>query len=178
MRKEDPVNRISRFLSKVLRHSPESIGLTLDRHGWAAVDDILKVVPWMDRPNLLRAVNENDKQRFALSDDGQKIRARQGHSVKVELELEPVEPPRRLYHGTYQKAVQSIFRTGIQKMQRHHVHMSEDKGTATAVGRRSGAPILFEINAEQMFKDGHVFYCSENGVWLTDHVPVRYLTLA
>ncbi len=169
----------SRFLSYVLRHNPDAIGLSLDRQGWAEVDELLERaqaagVP-LDRATLLRVVAENDKQRFALSPDGRRIRARQGHSIPVDLGLTPVQPPEFLYHGTARRNLPSIRRQGLLRGKRHHVHLSPDEATALQVGRRYGEPVVLRIRAGEMHRDGHRFYLTENRVWLTEHVPPGYI---
>ena len=171
--------RLSRFLSRVLRHDPASIGLTLDAQGWAEVDALLAGaqragVP-LTRELLQQVVAENDKQRYALSDDGARIRARQGHSIPVDLGLAAVEPPDRLYHGTADRFVAAIRRDGLLPRKRNHVHLSPDEATATRVGARHGRPVVLTIAAGQMYRDGHAFYLAENGVWLTDRVPPKYI---
>lgn len=165
----------SRFLSKVLRHAPESVGLTLDEAGWVDVDALLEAARGagvaLDRPTLDRIVGENDKQRFALSPDGQRIRASQGHSVPVELGLEPRTPPEVLFHGTADRNLDSIRAEGLRPGRRTHVHLSADEATAAAVGRRHGRPVVLRVLAGQLHAAGHAFYQSDNGVWLTDAVP-------
>jgi putative RNA 2'-phosphotransferase len=172
--------RISRFLSRVLRHRPQEAGLALDVHGWADVDAVLAGAQRrglaLDRETLLRVVAENDKQRFALSPDGQRIRANQGHSLPVDLDLEPLAPPDVLYHGTAAQFLESIRREGLRRGRRQHVHLSPDAATAARVGGRRGTAIVLAVQAARMHAEGHVFYRSANGVWLTDHVPVAYLS--
>lgn len=170
---------ISKFVSKVLRHAPESVGLTLDEAGWVGVDDLLAAaararVP-MDRATLERVVAENDKKRFAFSDDGFRIRASQGHSVSVELGLEPVTPPDVLFHGTADRNLESIRAQGLIPGRRTHVHLSADEETAVAVGRRHGRPVVLRVAAGAMHRAGHPFYRSENGVWLTAAVPPEHV---
>lgn len=171
--------RLSKFLSLVLRHRPERIGLTLDPGGWADVDELLHRARAarvdLTRAKLERVVRENDKQRFALSDDGARIRARQGHSIDVDLGLSPVEPPELLYHGTARRNVDSIRAEGLARKRRHHVHLSPDAVTAERVGRRHGQPVILTVEAGRMHADGHAFYLTGNGVWLTDTVPPEYL---
>lgn len=171
--------RQSRLLSLVLRHKPETIGLTLDNSGWAEIDALLKGLPragvTMTRDHLLELVENNDKKRFAISRDGRFIRARQGHSVDVDLGLEPSEPPTVLYHGTAEKSLASILKTGLRRGQRHHVHLHTDRGLAETVGRRHGKPVLLEISSLAMWQDGHLFFVTDNGVWLTEAVPIAYL---
>jgi putative RNA 2'-phosphotransferase len=171
--------RISKFLSRVLRHRPDSIGLLLDEGGYAKVDDLLAAanrsgMP-LDMVVLRKVVEENEKQRFAFSDDGLRIRASQGHSISVDLGLVAVEPPELLYHGTAVRFLKSIRRDGLLRGKRHHVHLSPDIETALKVGSRHGPPVVLAIDAGRMQKDGFSFYRSTNGVWLTDHVPVRYI---
>lgn len=171
--------RVSKFLSLVLRHRPEGIGITLDTAGWVDVDELLAAsgragVP-LDRATLERVVAENDKRRFALSPDGRRIRASQGHSVAVELGLDPVAPPEVLYHGTATRFLESIRREGLRPGSRTHVHLSGDEATARAVGSRHGSPVVLTVAAGAMHRAGHRFFRSENGVWLTDSVPSEHL---
>lgn len=171
----------SKFLSLVLRHDPGHIGIVLDVQGWVAVDTLLAAaqqhgVP-LDRATLDRVIAENDKRRFALSDDGQCIRASQGHSITVDLELVPVAPPPLLYHGTATRFLAAIGREGLLKGSRQHVHLSPDAATATAVGARHGTPVVLTVRAGALAANGHRFYRSANGVWLTDHVPPTFLDL-
>jgi putative RNA 2'-phosphotransferase len=166
------LKKVSKFLSRHLRH--ESKLVTPDHGGWVLLDDLLRVSPgWVTREAVEEAVLTNDKQRFVLL--WGRIRASQGHSIEVDLGLEPIEPPAVLYHGTFPQAVEAIRREGILRMSRHHVHMASETSTAVTVGRRSGTPVVFKIDAERMAKDGYAFYQSVNGVWLTAHVPADYL---
>ena len=169
----------SKFLSLVLRHRPDVIGIELDAEGWVAVEELLTACAKhgraISRDQLDDLVRTNDKQRFAFSVDGSRIRANQGHSLPVDLGLVPVEPPELLYHGTVPRFLESIRREGLTKGTRHHVHLSPDVETATKVGQRRGRPIVLMIAAGHMFRDGHKFYRSENGVWLTDAVPPAYI---
>jgi putative RNA 2'-phosphotransferase len=168
---------ISRFLSLVLRHEPEKIGITLDPHGWVSIETLLAALPFpLDRARLDGLIRDNDKQRFAISSDGTKIRANQGHSVSVDLGLATSDPPEFLYHGTVEKFLPSILAQGLVKGDRHHVHLSANIETAQKVGDRRGSAIILVVAAQQMVADGHRFFVSENGVWLTDHVPASYLT--
>lgn len=173
--------KISKYLSLHLRHQPEKLGLTLEPGGWVAVDDLLVACSAHRFPITRAALEEvvagNDKQRFAFDQTGKKIRASQGHSVAVDLQLEPALPPRELYHGTGEKSVAAIQKSGLQKMQRHHVHLSPDTETARRVGARHGRPAIFIVDAAAMKTAGHDFYQSENGVWLTDSVPTQFLRL-
>jgi putative RNA 2'-phosphotransferase len=171
--------RISNFLSLVLRHKPETIGLSLDRRGWARVDELIAAtnragVP-LDQALLRQVVEQNDKQRFAFSDDGLRIRASQGHSLPVDLGLEPLAPPQFLYHGTATRFLNSIRRHGLIPRGRVHVHLSPDEPTALRVGKRHGKPVVLTVQAGRMHRDGFKFYRSANRVWLTQKVPVEYL---
>lgn len=171
--------RLSKFLSLVLRHRPERIGLTLDAGGWANVDELLRRARASDEPmtraRLERVVRENDKQRFAFSADGTRIRARQGHSIDVDLGLTPVVPPDVLYHGTARRNLASIRTEGLLRRRRHRVHLSPNAATARRVGQRHGPPVVLVVAATTMHADGHVFYRTDNGVWLTEAVPPAYL---
>ena len=172
--------RVSKLLSWVLRHDPARIGIVLDPAGWAEVDALLLAAQrsgvWLDRTTLERVVAENDKQRFAFSPDGRRIRANQGHSVPVNLGLEPQVPPPVLYHGTATRYVASIRRQGLRPGKRTHVHLSPDEATARTVGQRHGSPVVLRIAAGRMHDAGFQFLRSENGVWLTIEVPVQYIT--
>lgn len=171
--------KISKFLSKHLRHAPEDIGITLEPGGWVNVDTLLEASTKhgmrISRETLEQIVLESDKQRFTFDETGTRIRANQGHSTNVTLEFESVMPPETLYHGTATKFLPSIFETGIQRMKRHHVHLSSDTDTAAKVGARHGKLVILEVNTKVMVEAGFVFYRSENGVWLVDTVPVEYL---
>jgi len=170
--------KISKFLSLVLRHKPEVAGLELDENGWVDINSLLsgakKAGNSFSREQLEQVVLKSDKQRFII--DGNKIRANQGHSVKIDLNLEPVKPPEVLFHGTVQRFLEKIMVEGLQKMKRHHVHLSPDVTTAEKVGSRRGAPVILKVDSAAMHTDGHVFMCSKNGVWLTDSVPSHYLS--
>lgn len=176
---EKESTRISKFLSLVLRHKPETIGIQLDENGWVTVDMLLKQLGTHGHPVskeiLDHVVATNTKKRFAYNDDETKIRANQGHSVEVDLNYTPLQPPAILYHGTAERSLESIFKTGLEKKNRHHVHLSTDVSTALAVGSRYGKPVLLTVAAGEMYTDGYNFYVSDNNVWLTDHVPVKYL---
>ncbi len=173
------LTRVSKFLSLVLRHKPQEIGILLDANGWANIDELIEKSRskgiYLTFDTIEEVVLTNDKQRFALSDDCCRIRANQGHSVSVDLQLLKTEPPAFLYHGTVDKFIDSIKKSGLQKMSRQHVHLSKDHETAHKVGSRRGAPVILKINAGQMHNDGYAFYCSENGVWLCHDVPVKYI---
>lgn len=170
---------LGRFLSLVLRHQPQAAYITLDRHGWADIEKLLagcvRAGKSMDRETLERIVRENSKQRYSLSPDGKKIRANQGHSIPVELELREAEPPSRLYHGTATRFLESIRREGITRQSRQQVHLSATVETAAIVGARHGSPVVLPIDAAAMGRDGHAFWLSENGVWLCQEVPWRYV---
>src|SRR5262249_35000973 len=154
--------RVSKYLSKHLRHQPERIGLALETGGWVRVDDLLAACARnqmrISREDLAEVVARNDKKRFSFDDTGERIRANQGHSVEVDLELEPVTPPDVLYHGTGHRAVEAIRTKGLKKMSRHHVHLSADVETATRVGARHGRPVVFVVNAKAMHAASHTFY--------------------
>lgn len=167
---------ISKFLSYVLRHKPETIGLTLDSQGWASVSELLaKSTVTMNAHDLESAVVNNEKQRFAMSPDGQFIRANQGHSVKIDLGLTPSAPPEILFHGTVEKFLESILAQGLQPQSRLQVHLSKDIETAQTVGARRGKPVILRIKAGEMHRAGFSFFLSQNGVWLTDSVLPNFL---
>lgn len=165
--------KISRLLSLVLRHKPESIGLHIDSNGWAKVDELLKKAN-IDMETLEDVVATNNKKRFAFNDDKTKIRANQGHSIKVDLELESLKPPNYLYHGTSTRFLKSIYEQGLVAGRRQQVHLSSNSETALNVGSRHGKPIILVIDTKSMFADGYKFYLSQNNVWLTDYVPAKY----
>ncbi|WP_133501051.1 RNA 2'-phosphotransferase [Cognatilysobacter terrigena] len=169
----------SRFISRVLRHAPASIGLSLDDAGWADIDTLLGAAAAhgvvLDRMTLDEIVATNDKQRFAIDATGTRIRANQGHSIDVDLGLVPVEPPQRLFHGTATRYLQAILRDGLHRGRRRHVHLSTDVDTARRVGARHGMPAVLGIQAHAMHTAGHMFYRADNGVWLVDHVPRRFI---
>jgi putative RNA 2'-phosphotransferase len=171
--------RLSKFLSLVLRHEPEKIGLVLDENGWAAVDELLagaaKAGVALTPESLRHVVETNDKKRFALSEDGRRIRASQGHSVEVDLDLPPTVPPEQLFHGTATRFLDPIRAEGLRPQSRRHVHLSPDEETAVKVGMRHGKPVVLRIAAGRMQREGHAFYLSANGVWLTETVPPEYL---
>jgi putative RNA 2'-phosphotransferase len=171
--------RVSKYLSKHLRHEPERLGLTLGAGGWVSVEELLAACARdgfpVSRAELDEVVATSDKQRFALDPAGDRVRANQGHSVDVDLQLEPAEPPAVLYHGTGHPNVAAIERTGLLKMGRHHVHLSGDVETARRVGARHGRAVVFAVDAAALRRDGFAFYRSANGVWLVDAVPPAYL---
>lgn len=175
----DRIVRASKFLSLILRHQPETIGLTVDSHGWASVDDLIACsqnsrMP-LARELIEEVVETNDKKRYAFSADGARIRAVQGHSLPVTLDLESLTPPDRLYHGTATRFVAVIRKEGLVRQSRHHVHLSLDAETATTVGARHGTPVVLVVLAKELHEFGQQFFRSENGVWLTDWVPPEYL---
>jgi putative RNA 2'-phosphotransferase len=171
--------KLSKLMSLVLRHKPAEIGLSLDEQGWANVDELLIRLnqrgTTCDRTLLEQVVVINDKQRFAFSADGTKIRANQGHSVAIDLALDPQTPPEILLHGTATKFIDSIHAQGLIAGNRQHVHLSADEEVAKSVGARHGKAIVLRVRAGEMHRDGHEFFRSDNGVWLTDRVPNQYL---
>ena len=166
-------------MSRILRHDPGSIGIALDENGWADTNALISGMNKAKRKVTLEdlkvVVDNNNKQRFKFNDDYSKIRANQGHSVQVDVEMKEVEPPDSLYHGTATRFLDSIKANGLLPQKRLHVHLSSDKETAINVGQRHGKPIVLSINAAKMYEDGFVFYLSENGVWLTSAVPPSYI---
>jgi putative RNA 2'-phosphotransferase len=177
----DTIVSTSKLLSYVLRHRPDSIGLQLDANGWADVDVLLARLAAHGKPvtrdQLERVVAENDKQRFAFDLNRTRIRASQGHSIPVELDLRPAQPPDVLYHGTASRFLKSILASGLRAGNRQHVHLSGDVDTARKVGARHGFPVVLRVNTVRMRADGIPFYRSDNGVWLTGPVAPRYLSV-
>ena len=173
------LTKISKYLSKHLRHEPARLGLQLAPGGWVEVDALLAACERQEFPftraELEEVVARNDKQRFAFDPSGTLIRANQGHSVAVDLNLDPVTPPALLYHGTGERAIEPVMREGLVKMARHHVHLSADAESARKVGMRHGKPVVLIVDAAGMHQTGFTFYRSANGVWLTDHVPPEFL---
>ncbi len=171
--------RTSKFLSLVLRHEPERVGLKLDSAGWVGVAEMLEAVnrhgASLTLDQLKHIVATSDKKRFAFSEDGTRIRASQGHSIEVDLQYAPQVPPELLYHGTATRFLDSIREKGLLKMDRHHVHLSAKTAVTVQVGARHGRPALLIIRAGDMHQAGHVFYRSANGVWLVDHVPPQFI---
>lgn len=171
----------SKYLSYVLRHAPESIGLALDREGWVALDDLLAAAAGAGRPLardvVLEVVATSDKKRFTLSPDGRLIRAAQGHSTaSVAITHAPKTPPHRLYHGTATRFLEAILAQGLTPRSRHHVHLSPDRDTAATVGRRHGQLVVLVVDTAAMLAQGHTFHQADNGVWLTASVPPEFLT--
>jgi putative RNA 2'-phosphotransferase len=173
---KDPIVHKSKHLSLVLRHKPESVGLTLDASGWVSVQALLPAMRF-SMEDLERVVADNNKKRFEFNEDKTMIRACQGHSVEVDLKYEEQIPPNILYHGTSRNFYDSIMTGGLQKMERHHVHLSSDKDTALIVARRRRDPIILQVDAASMILEDFSFFLSTNGVWLVDHVPPGYLKL-
>jgi len=173
---------LSKFISLVLRHNPALIGIAMDSEGWVDVNELITKSKTQhqhfDFKLLEEVVVTSDKQRFAFNADKSKIRANQGHSINVDLQFQAIEPPQFLYHGTVSKFLDSIKADGLLKMSRTHVHLSKELETAIKVGSRRGKPVVLTINTAQMHLDGFKFYLSENKVWLTDAVPVKYIQFA
>ncbi|PIF43853.1 putative RNA 2'-phosphotransferase [Chryseobacterium sp. 52] len=172
--------RISKFLSLILRHQPETINLKLDENGWAEVDELItksaKGRMHFSFEDLEEVVETNNKKRFAFNEDKTRIRASQGHSIDIDLALKTMRPPDFLYHGTAEANISSILEKGIEKRSRQHVHLSADKETATKVGMRHGKPVILTIRTKEMHEDGIAFYLSANEVWLTDFINAKYIS--
>ena len=169
------LTQISKFLSLILRHKPEEIGITLDEHGWANVKELLVGLN-IDMTTLEQIVSTDDKQRYSFNEDKTLIRANQGHSIPVDVELEETQPPEILWHGTGVKYEYGIFNSGLIPKSRLYVHLSSDVETAVKVGARHGEVLLLRVDTKTMYQDGYKFYLSKNGVWLTKHVPREYLS--
>ena len=171
--------KLSKSLSLVLRHRPEKIGIELDSNGWTSVKKLIDKMNTfsekIDFETLEAVIETNDKKRFSFNEDKTLIRANQGHSINIDLGYEPKKPPTILFHGTADKSVESILKTGIEKRNRQHVHLSKDRETAIKVGQRHGNPIILEIHSLKMSENGYEFYLSDNNVWLTEFVPVEYI---
>jgi putative RNA 2'-phosphotransferase len=176
---EQETTKASKFLSLILRHEPERVGLKLDEAGWTDVEELLRVVNRngvsLTLDQLKHVVATNNKKRFAFSEDGQRIRASQGHSIEVDLQYPPQQPPEILYHGTASRFLEGIRRDGLNKMGRHDVHLSAETKVTLQVGSRHGRPVLLTIHAGNMHRAGHVFRCSANGVWLVRNVPPEFI---
>lgn len=172
-------DKLSVFISLVLRHKPEAAGICLDEHGWADVDELLKGINdtgrTIDMDILEEIVRTDNKQRYSFNEDKTLIRANQGHSIPVDVELEEKKPPQYLFHGTAERFLDAIMAEGLKPMSRLYVHLSKNKETAVKVGKRHGKPVVLKIRAEEMYNDGSKFYLSENGVWLTKAVDRRYI---
>lgn len=173
--------KLSVFISLILRHKPEVIGISLDEHGWANVKELLLGINnsgrTIDMEILEEIVRTDKKQRYSFNGDKTLIRANQGHSIPVDVELEVQQPPQFLYHGTASRFIDSIKQEGLKSMSRLYVHLSSDIETAKIVGARHGSPVILKIDCSQMHKDGIKFYLSENGVWLTENVPKKYIEI-
>lgn len=172
-------DKLSVFISLVLRHKPEAAGICLDEHGWADVDELLKGINdtgrTIDMDILEEIVRTDNKQRYSFNEDKTLIRANQGHSIPVDVELEEKKPPQYLFHGTAERFLDAIMAEGLKSMSRLYVHLSKDKETAVKVGKRHGKPVVLKIRAEEMYNDGSKFYLSANGVWLTKAVDRKYI---
>lgn len=177
---EQDKKRIGKFLSLVLRHDPARIGIELDENGWTNVQELIEKCKkhryHFSLEDLIEIVETNDKKRYSFNEKRNKIRANQGHSIGIDLALSAVEPPEYLYHGTATRFLNSIMEQGIVKNSRQHVHLSKDKETATKVGSRYDKPAILTIMSGKMYQDGILFYQSDNGVWLTDYVDVKYIS--
>jgi putative RNA 2'-phosphotransferase len=181
----EALTRASKFLAFVLRHDPGAVGVQLDRQGWVDIDHLVERCRAyaqadargvaLSRERIEAVVADSTKRRFAISEDGRRIRASQGHSIDVDLGYQPARPPEVLLHGTVGASLPAIRRSGLDRRGRHHVHLSPDAATARTVGARRGRPVVLTIAAGRMHRDGHVFYLSANGVWLTDRVPPEYI---
>ncbi len=171
--------KLSKFLCLILRHKPETIGLKLDKQGWAETNNLINLLQKqgtkINKLIIEEIVAHDDKKRFSFNQDKSKIRANQGHSITVDLALDPKQPPEYLFHGTARRFIDSIATQGLIKRQRHHVHLSSDEATAIKVGQRHGKPVVLTIHAQEMYDSGFAFFLSDNQVWLTDHVPVQYI---
>lgn len=173
--------QISRFLSYILRHSPESIGLSLDKQGWGKISQLIKLAQKAGTPLTYTLIEDvvktNDKKRFAISEDGLLIRAVQGHSLKTTVDYQPMTPPKILYHGTAHRFIDSIFNQGLIPNGRQYVHLSQESKTALNVGTRHGKPVVLLVDSQKMVDEGFEFYQADNGVWLTLEVPAKYLKI-
>ena len=173
------IEKLSKFISLILRHKPEEIGITLDDFGWAKVEDLINGInksgKKIDMEILEEIVRTDNKQRYSFNEDKTKIRANQGHSIPVKVDLKELEPPETLYHGTATKSLKGIQKQGIKSMSRLYVHLSKDFETAKQVGTRHGECVILVINAKRMYEDGIKFYLSENGVWLTEYIDTKYI---
>ncbi len=175
------LKKISVFISLILRHKPETIGISLDEHGWASVEELINGINktkgyGLDMETLEEIVRTDNKQRYSFSEDKTLIRANQGHSINVDVELREAEPPEQLFHGTGERFAAAIRQEGLKPMSRLYVHLSKDKETAEKVGARHGKPHIFFVHSGKMYRQGYKFYLSENGVWLTKHVPPEFLS--
>ncbi|WP_027088924.1 RNA 2'-phosphotransferase [Thomasclavelia saccharogumia] len=173
------LTKMGKYLSLILRHKPEIIGIELDDHGWAEVSALIeginKTGRYIDKEILDKIVETNNKKRYQYNVNQTKIRANQGHSINVDVELQEKSPPNLLYHGTAKKSLENIKKSGIKKMERLYVHLSKDVETAKNVGKRHGLPVVLVIDTKAMVKDGYIFYYSNNGVWLCDDIDYKYV---
>ncbi|WP_444930741.1 RNA 2'-phosphotransferase [Microbulbifer sp. SSSA002] len=171
------LNKISKYFSYLLRHKPQAIGLELDENGWTSIEELIKKTTdfTLNRDLVEVIVETNDKKRFSISEDGLFIRANQGHSIEIDLDLQPQEPPTVLVHGTAGKFLNAIREEGLKRMKRHHVHLTESQAVAQNVGSRYGQPILLSIATQKMYTDGFKFFKSANNVWLVESVPAKYI---
>lgn len=173
------MSKTSKLLSRVLRHAPRDVGLTLEPGGWVRLDDLVGSLQRaghdIDREAILTVAAESDKKRFTITEDGERIRAAQGHSVEVDLGLAPSVPPPILFHGTARTSLDAIWIEGLKPSSRRHVHLSKDMETAWKVGQRHGRPVVLRVDTASLHRDGHLFWVADNGVWLTDPVPPAYL---
>ncbi len=178
---EKTLTEISKLISLALRHKPEALGLSIDEHGWVNVEELIigvrQKVRNFDRETLDLIVETNNKRRYSYDESGKRIRANQGHSIPVDVELKAMTPPDVLYHGTATRFAEAIQTEGLKPMTRLYVHLSADRETAIAVGKRHGKPMVFLVDAKRMAENGHQFFLSENGVWLTKKVPAEYLSI-
>ena len=177
-KQQNQMKSTSKYISLILRHKPEVIGITLDEHGWANVEELIQGVSRtraLDRSLLEEIVRTDEKQRYSFNEDGSLIRANQGHSIPVDVELEALVPPEFLYHGTGVKFVSSIEKQGLIPKSRLYVHLSSDTSTAEKVGKRHGNPVVYQVQSKRMALDGYEFFRSVNGVWLTKSVPFTYM---
>lgn len=174
-------DKLSIFISLILRHRPDVINITLDKHGYADVNELINGINYSGRSitlEVLKEIVQTDKKgRYSFNSDYTKIRANQGHSINVDVELLECVPPKYLYHGTSRECLDSILKKGIKKINRLYVHLSDNKDTAIQVGRRHGKPVVLKVSAKQMFLNGYKFYISENKIWLTDFVPSKYIDI-
>jgi putative RNA 2'-phosphotransferase len=172
---------LSKFLAKHLRHAPEGLGLTLQPGGWVGVDDLLAASASIGftiaYDDLIECVETNDKKRYSFDETGDRIRANQGHSTPVDLQLEEATPPAELFHGTVERFLPAILVEGLKKGKRHHVHLSKDVDTARKVGARRGKAVILRVDAGRMHGEGYKFYVSANGVWLADAVPAGFIAI-
>lgn len=172
------IEKLGKFIALILRHKPETIGITLDEHGWANVKELISGINASGRSinmkTLIHIVDTDNKQRYSFNENKTKIRANQGHSVKVDVQLKEVEPPEYLYHGTATRFMDSIIKEGLKPMKRLHVHLFENGDFAKGIGERHGNPVVIQIRSGDMYRDGIKFYLSENGVWLTNEVLPKY----